>query len=504
MKTQIKAGVILSYIQTIISIVLSFVITPITIRLLGQSEFGIYSLAGSMIPYLTLLDLGFSNAIVRYITKYRVENDKEKEYTLNGTFLLIYSVIAIIVLIIGIPIALSSRYIFNNGLTGIEINKVKIMMLISVFYVAFSFPFMVFEAIIIAYERFLFTRIVAMITTLITPIITLLVLFNGRASIALTLATAIIGLAANIAAMVYCIRVLKIKVLIKKFQFSIIKELFSYSFYIFLASIVDVIYWSTDSIILGIVSNSKEVAVYSVAMKFNQYFSSFTIVISGFLLPKVFKMVAENKSNKVITDLFIKVARIQLQIVGLIIIGFILIGKQFIIKWAGIDYDKAYVIALMIMSIRIIPICQVLGTSILQAKNKHKLRSILYIIVAFINLVISIPLGKMYGGVGCAFGTVVGSLINIIVINIYYSRVGLEMKRYWINFIKLLIPITITGVIGLIILKFIVVTSIVSMIIFIIVFIPAYAIIMWNFGCNDYEKQLLRGPLNKMFTRKML
>ncbi|MBU3191223.1 oligosaccharide flippase family protein [Clostridium bowmanii] len=504
MKTQIKAGVVLSYVQTIISIVLSFVITPVTIRLLGQSEFGIYSLAGSMIPYLTLLDLGFSNAIVRYITKYRVENDKEKEYTLNGTFLVIYSVIAIIVLIIGIPIALSSRYIFTNGLTGIEINKVEIMMLISVFYVALSFPFMVFEAIIVAYERFLFVRIVSMIMTLITPVITLLILFNGMTSVALTLATAIVGLLANIAAMIYCLKVLKIKVIIKKFQFPILKELFSYSFYIFLASIVDVIYWSTDTIILGIVSNSKEVAIYSVAMKFNQYFSSFTVVISSFLLPKVFKMVAENKSNKEITDLFIKVARIQLQIVGLIIIGFILIGKQFVIKWAGTDYDKAYVIALMIMCVRIIPICQVLGISILQAKNKHKLRSILYIIVALFNLVISIPLAKMYGGVGCAIGTVAGTLINIIVINIYYSRVGLEMKRYWINFIELLIPITITGVISLVILKFIVVKSIVSMIIFIVVFLPAYAIIIWNFGSNHYEKQLVREPLKKIFSRKTL
>lgn len=500
MRNEIKSGVIISYIQTFLSIIISLVITPITIRSLGQSEYGIYSLVGTIIPYLTVLDLGFSNAIVRFITECRVKNDKDKEYKLNGMFMVIYSFIGIICLIVGVLIIINISNIFKNGLNPQEILKIKYMLIIVVIYISISFPFKLFNGIITAYEKFLFLKTISLITTIINPLIILLIVLSGNKSIMMTLNTAIIGLSVSIVQMIYCIKVLKIKIKFEKFNMIIFKELFSYSFYIFVSSIVNIIYWSTDSSILGIVANSSEIAIYSVASTFNNYLNTLTMVISGMMIPKVVSMITQNKSNSEITDLFIKISRIQLQIVGLIMIGFLLVGRQFINIWAGTDYDKAYFIALLIMSVRIIPICQVLGTSILEVKNMHKIRSIVYLLVAILNLVISIPLGKMYGGIGCAIGTVIGLSLNIIIINIYYSKVGLEMKRYWIELLKLTIPIVLSLLIGVSISKIVNLASFKGIIIFSILFVPIYSIIIMIFGMNKYEKNLIILPVKKILN----
>ena len=69
MKNQLKAGVILSYISTAVSIVIQLVYMPVMIRLLGQSEYGLYSLVSGVVSYLGLFSLGFSGAYMRFFAK---------------------------------------------------------------------------------------------------------------------------------------------------------------------------------------------------------------------------------------------------------------------------------------------------------------------------------------------------------------------------------------------------------------------------------------------------
>ena len=68
-----KKGAILSYVSIIVTTIIQLIYTPFLIRKLGQSEYGLYSLVQSIIGYLTVLDLGFGNAIIVYTAKYRAQ-----------------------------------------------------------------------------------------------------------------------------------------------------------------------------------------------------------------------------------------------------------------------------------------------------------------------------------------------------------------------------------------------------------------------------------------------
>ena len=68
---QRKVGAILSYVSIIVNTLIQLLYTPLLIRKLGQSEYGLYSLVASIIGYLTIMDLGFGNAIIVYTAKYR-------------------------------------------------------------------------------------------------------------------------------------------------------------------------------------------------------------------------------------------------------------------------------------------------------------------------------------------------------------------------------------------------------------------------------------------------
>ena len=76
-KSQLKSGIVLSYINLIIGNVIPLIYTPMMLNLLGQSEYGLYTLANTIVGYLSLPSFGMGSTIVRYITKYKFYGDKE-------------------------------------------------------------------------------------------------------------------------------------------------------------------------------------------------------------------------------------------------------------------------------------------------------------------------------------------------------------------------------------------------------------------------------------------
>lgn len=498
-----KLGVILSYLSLFINNFLGLIYTPYMIRMLGQSEYGLYSLISNVIGYLTVLDLGFGNAIVVYTAKYRAKGEKEKEAKLNGMFIKIFCLIGFIATIIGIILYFNVENMFGSSMTQDEIGKAKIMMLILTFNLAITFPFSVFSSIVTAYEEFVFAKIRTIIRNLLMPIIMIPLLMLGYKSITMVVVTSILNIYILASNTIFCFKRLKIKVKFGEMDKALLKEIFAYSFFIFLAVIVDKVNWSVDQFILGSVAGTVAVSLYAVASQFNNIYLSFSTAINGVLLPKISKMVVRNESDEEITNMFIKTGRLQYLIIGLIITGFVLFGKQFIYLWAGPEYNISYYIACILMIPVTIPLIQNIGISILQAKNLHKFRSVLYAIIALANILVSIPLARTLGGVGTAIGTAVSLIIgNGIIINIYYhKKAKINILEFWKQIIKMSLPIIPLVIVTFIILKYIALTKWLTLAIGMVVYAGIYTIIVYLFTMNNYEKNLFNKPMKILLSK---
>lgn len=498
--SQLKLGAILSYLSLFLGTVIQILYTPIMLRLLGQGEYGLYTLANSVIGYLGVLDFGIGNTIVRYTVKYRANNDREGEFNLNGMFIVVYSVLAIIVSIAGFLVVSNSEKLFSSTLSIKELNTIKILMTLMVFNMAISLPFGIFNSIVSAYERFTFQKILGIIRTILNPLVMLPLLFMGYKSIGITIATTIINITFIMVNIYYCFKVLNVKIRFNKMEFSLFKEIFTYSFFIFLNMLVDKIYWGTDQLILGAVSGTTMVAIYSIGSTLNAYYMSFSTAISGVFLPRVTQMVTKNVSDKELSDLFIKIGRIQYLVLSFILCGFILVGEEFIQIWAGEGYNNSYYIALVVMIPLTIPLIQNLGITILQAKNMHRFRSNIYIVVALFNIVISIPLAYKLGGFGCALASSICFFIgNGLIMNIYYyKKINIDIPGFWKNIGMMTIPAIISLLLSSFISSFIVIGGFVVILIKGLILILIFASLMWSIGMNEYEKNLLKIPLKKI------
>ena len=343
---QLKAGAILSYVSIGLNNIVGLIYTPFMLRMLGQNEYGLYSLVASVVAYLTVLDLGFANAIVRYTAKFRAEGKINEQYEMFGMFFLLYCGIGIVAFLIGLGLYFNVDNLFDVTMTDEDLSKIRIMMLLMVFNVAFTFPMSIWGAIITAYENFVFQKIINIARILLNPLVMIVLLCMGYKAIAMVVVITIFNIATLCINAWYCKYKIGIKVRFARFKFDFFREVAIYSFWIFLNAIMDRIYWSTGQFVLGIFAGAAAVAVYAIAIQLQHIYLSFSTAISGLFLPKVTKMVTQENDEKAISDLFIRTGRIQYIIMAFILTGFILFGKSFITLWAGEDYEDAYAIAL--------------------------------------------------------------------------------------------------------------------------------------------------------------
>ena len=182
-KDQLKAGVLLSYITTVVSIVIQLVYMPVMIRLLGQSEYGLYSLVSSVVSYLSLFSLGFSGAYMRFFA--RSYGDREKTASLNGMFIILYSVLSALATVCGIVLSFFPKQIFGDKLSAAELSKAGTLMVILVISISLSLLSGLLDSIISAHERFVFQRVLGLVSTVISPFVTLPLLLMGYRSVML-------------------------------------------------------------------------------------------------------------------------------------------------------------------------------------------------------------------------------------------------------------------------------------------------------------------------------
>ncbi len=503
MKNEIKVGAILGYVNMALNIIVAFVYTPIMLKLMGQSEYGLYSLVTSVIAYFSVLDMGFGNAMIRFVSRSQAKGDnKEKE--INGIFLFLYSLVGIIAIVLGMIVLFNINNIFSGSLTDIEIHKAKILFIVLLVNVSLSFPLSVFDSYVTANEKFTFIRLISVGKTFLKPLIMLPLLLFGYKSIAMALVVAILNIIAHIITLLYSIFKLKIKFKFdfRKIDFNLLKDIGSYSFFILLNIIVDNIFNNTDQIILGIVSGTVAVSIYSVANQIVQMNTQFSTIISGLFLPRITKIMEKEDSDIKISNLFLKVSRIQLYIMLLILSGFIIFGKKFIVMWAGEEYISSYYIILLLITPSIIPLTQNLGISVIQAKNIHQFRSIMYVLISILNIFLTIFLSKLYQGIGAAIGTAVANILGqIITMNIfYYKKAKLDIPRYWKNFIKLLVRVLLLVIPTYIIVNLLNINIVCYFLTIILYTLMYFIIILTNM--NFEEKIYIQSFFKKVFCGK--
>lgn len=500
-KSQLRVGIVLNYVNMILGNLIPIFYTPIMLSLLGQSEYGLYKLASSVTSYLSLISMGLGSAITRYLIKSREEEGKLAEERMFGLFDIIFNVIAVAALIVGTLLTVGLPLWYSRSLTSAQLSRMQLLVFMMVINMALSFSQSPYLSVVNAHEKFIFLQCMNIVQTCGVPCLNLVALFMGMGSVGMTLAAMGASILTRVAYQIYVRRSMQLKPRMKNLPTDQMKEILGFSFWIFVSNVVGQLYNSTDTVMIGMIPAlaTTGVAVYNVGGTFNGIMFSLTTGISSLLAPKTNKMVFQGASNEELTDLAIRVGRIQGYIMVLIISGFVAFGQPFLRFYAGKDYGDAYWVAILMMLPNMIPLVQSICLNVIVAQNKHRFRSLVYLGIAIANVVGTWFLMQYMGVIGAALMTGVALVIGQgFVMNWYYhKKTGLNMVRFWKQMGNVYVVPASMCAVTLLLSRVIDFYRIPVLLAGIVIYTVVYCALNWRFTMNGYEKDLVLGRIKK-------
>lgn len=331
------------------NVLIKFIYTPFLLRELGQSEYGLFSLVMSIVGYMAVLDFGFGSTVTRYTVKYRNIGDRHSLYKLYGTLSVIYVIIGVAALVICCILSYCSPQLFSATMTGEEISKLKLMIILCGINLLFTFPLQISASILVAYECFIFKTGINLIKTYLQPTVMILLLYLVHVkSVGAIVVVTLFNLFTYLIYYIYSVRKLNFVFAIKYFEPNMIKELLAFSLSMFFLMVFEQLQYNSGQFILGLFQGTDVIAVWGIAMIFILNYRSLSTAITNVFLPSYISD-AFNKDADAMANTTYKMTRIQGFVLFAILANFFLFGQFFIDLWAGENYHDAYRAALIIM-----------------------------------------------------------------------------------------------------------------------------------------------------------
>lgn len=497
----IKASAAISYISIGLNIIIALVYTPWMISQLGKSEYGIYALVGTFISYF-LFDFGMGSSISRFVSKYKEAGDTQGLKKLYGVIATVYLSIDVILVLV-----LSVLYFFIEDLFGKltpgEMMAFKEVYVIAAFFSICNFTFVPLNGTMTAHEFFVPLKVSEMIQRVGTVILIAVALYLGGRVYSLIFINGAVALAISLYKLTYLYRRKALSISLRHFDWLMAKSLFGFSLWIFLINLAQRLRVNIVPAVLGAKSGTSEISLFSLAMAIEGFVWTFAYALNGLFLPRVTKMVQAGTDRKEITHLMTRVGRFQLFIIGLIIIGFVGLGKPFVRLWVGEGFIDTYLIAVCLILPGVFTLTQQIGTTLSYVENEVKYNSIISISAAVLSFGLCLLLAPSMGAVGCGIGVLTALILSVVALNIFYKKkLKLDVIFFFKNCHLKILPVLMVFLFG--VMMFTHYVSISNWLVFLVVgsiFVVLYCLIAFFFLFNREEKATVKGVLCR-FSRK--
>lgn len=438
----IFSGLMANYAGFVVNIAIAFFLTPFLVHTLGDAQYGIWSIAASLSGYMSLLDLGISSALTRYVAKYKKISDITKLNSIINSALLLLLFCGFAVVLVS-PIVSTILVRLINIDVGMQ-KTVKILAILISCDVAIFLGTGTFRGILRGLQRYDITNTVQVISGILNAILFFVFLTKGYGLVAM----ALISIFSKIVSIIFFTIFIKkylsfIELSFRAINKDSIKIIFGHSVFSFINIIFSQIAYYSDSFVIGYFMNTAAVTYYTISWTLAEYVKKICMSLTEIYLPEVSKCDAISDHDK-ISLLLTHGTKHTLMIVSLPSIGLVVLGDYFIARWMGEVYaDKIGLIVILFSIANIFTTPQLIGQSVLAGMTKHKIIAYANMVNAFVNLFISIVLIKKYGVVGVALGTVIPQLIiSGVVLPCMTCRIlNISVKKFFLDtYCRLLIP----------------------------------------------------------------
>lgn len=436
----IARNIFANNIGVIGQIAIAFLLAPFLVRVLGDINYGIWSIIAALSGYMSLLDMGIASSVTRYVSKYNAKNDyKNINIIVNSALLLTF--------IISVCLILLSPIIADLFINTIKIDpSLKEVVGLLIIIVSFDMSVFIitglFRGILGGLQRFDFINIATLFSSIVKALLFYVFLNQGYE----LLAMAFISIFAKLLLIsIYLTIILKrynkVNFKIKNIEKKGLRDIYHHSKYTFISMLSNQLIYYSDTFIIAYFLGPASVTYYTISWSLSAYVKRFAVTFGQAFTPAFSE--SENNEQK-LTQLYLSGTKHLMIFSNLLCIGIFVLGGEFIGLWMGTKYQELCTTVLVILiTLQFVQGPQLISIALLQGLSRHKTFSTLNILVSIMTLSLSIYLVQIYGIVGVAIGATLPQIIfyGLVVPLLANQTINCSFFYYLkMTYLKLLIP----------------------------------------------------------------
>ncbi len=424
------------YLAIAIEAMLGLVILPFNVAHLGKAAYGLWMLTASVTTYFSVLDLGYSGALVKFVAQYRARRDVRALNEILSTTFYLFTAFGAVTYLVAIGLAVFLGRLFQ--LTPDQVHVGRWVLLIISLNVAGGTAFSVFGGVINGFQRYDLNNVVGTISSALAALVNVLVLALGYGLIELVAATTTVRVLTYWIYRANAYRVFPgLKLSTSLFRRDRLREVTLFSVYMLLIDWANKLNYSVDAIVIGAFLDTSAVAVWTVGQRLAEVTQRLTNQLNDVLFPTVVDSDASARSAR-LQAIFVQGTRLSLATVIPIGGALMLDADGLVHAWVGPEFAGSVVVLQLLALVVMIRVGNATAGTLLKGAGRHKLVAFTNVAAAIANLTLSIALVKHVGLPGVALGTLVPIAISsmFVLFPAGCRRVGLTvpqalMKTVW-------------------------------------------------------------------------
>ncbi len=418
------------YVTLAIELLLGIVMLPVNTRHLGQSDYGLWMLAASIVAYFPVFELGYAAAMERFVAHYRTQRDAAAINELASTLVFVFATFGLTAFAV---VAVGAWHLdswFN--LTPAQARTGGIVLLLVAGQFALGLPFAIFGAVVNGFQRTILNSIVGTAVALAVAAVNVSVVLAGGGLVTLVglmTATRMLGYAAYRLNAYRVFPMLQIRPSL--FRLARLREVTGFSVYMLLQDVSNRLNYATDPMVIAAFLSTGAVAIWTVAQRLADVVMQLTNQLNEVLFPIVVDCDSGQRDDR-LREVLVQGTRISLASAVPLAGTLALLAGPVIIAWTGPAFSAAIVIVQILALTVLVRVGSATAGIVLRGAGHHRLLAVSNLVAALANIGLSILLIRTRGLPGVAFATLLVVTVRAVAVLIPVAcvRVQLSLWRF--------------------------------------------------------------------------
>lgn len=403
------------YVAIATEAALSVLILPFNVAHLGTAAYGLWVLTASITAYFSVLDLGYSGAIVKFVAQYRSRRDVGALNEILSTLFVVFVAIAVAMYLAALGVAGMVDSVFS--ITPDQVAVARLVLLIVSVNVAASTAFSVFGGVINGFQRYDLNNMVGTASTIATAAVNVVVLLLGYGLVELVAAMTAVRVLTLWVYRANAYRVFPgMKVRPSLFRMARLREVTGFSVHMAVIDWANKLNYSLDALVIGAFLNTTAVAVWAIAQRLAELAQRLANQLNDILFPAVVENDTVARLDR-LQRIFIEGTKLSLAAVIPMAGVLLLMAEPLVLTWVGPEFRGSVVVLQLLSIVVIIRVGNAVAMTLLKGAGSHRIVAAANLSTAVCNVALSVALVKPYGLPGVAVATLIPiGLVSLVIL----------------------------------------------------------------------------------------